>query len=232
MEDSSFHIAASNDPLQRARRVQYLRKLSGLTRKEFHVSCGISEGTMQHWENGEPPITVQGAKRLADGLAKVGIRVAVEWILTGIGSAPKNPNTKCSNFQSSDFGNAMASYDFKELTDKKSIEELLAAFKKIEVNAVEFWLDDDAMEPCFYKGGAVAASHWLLEDEIDQALAKACIIQTDKGKFLCRMLEKDRILNTYNLIAINTRSEFAQAYKNVKIIGAAPVIFYCDLKNK
>lgn len=73
---------------QIGRRLKLLRNLAGLKRTDFEEWCGVSQHTLQSWELGRNPLSVNNAMKLVAIFYLAGILTTPEWILQGTGAIP------------------------------------------------------------------------------------------------------------------------------------------------
>ena len=197
---------------ERAKRVIYLRNLTGLSRRKFQEQYGISSGTLQHWESIKPGISINGAKRLANALKPM-IHVTPEWILHGIGSQP------IREWLAEPFSGKT-----RESNEELYIREELDVFKKHHKHALEHTINDDAMEPFYCQGDIVIGSRFTGE-AINKLLNKECIVFMKSGLTLLRHLTPGKKQNTYTLRATNHKSTSTDAIlQDVELLSAAPVM--------
>lgn len=200
----------------RASRLKKLRKMTNHSRKDFASKYNISAGTLQNWETARfGGLTEKGAKIMLDALASEKIFASFEWLMYGIGESPLIQNITYSNntIQNPDYGKSK----------EEIIEKELSMFLNLNKDALQSYVEDDAMEP-FYKEGSLVAGKRRKAEDIKSLLNKVCIVVTENNEKLIRLLKPGSKDNLYNLIFLNCDTEKQVAYLNdVAVVEAAPV---------
>ncbi|MGA2655608.1 MAG: helix-turn-helix transcriptional regulator [Gammaproteobacteria bacterium] len=209
---------AAKTPLEiaRAKRVLGLRKMTGLSRREFAKRYGVAPGTLQHWEdihgNG---LTEKGAKRLIKALQTSGIYCSCEWLMQGVGPGPR--------FEHSHGTNMVLSINKEQ--ELIYIEQELTLFYQHYKEAIDCIVQDDGMWPQFKINDRVAGYRYY-HDAIAQCLNQECIVMTTTGDLLVRELRKSEVPQHYTLACSNPRTSVAKPIiYDVQLVSAAPVIW-------
>lgn len=205
--------------IARARRVLSLRKMTGLSRRQFAKRYGVAPGTLQHWEdvhgNG---LTEKGAKRLIKALQTSGIYCAFEWLMQGIGQGPRlqQPHNTDSELL----------YETQnEDNEIIYIEQELALFYQHYKEAIDCIITDDGMWPLFKINDRVAGQRYY-GAAIANCIHQECIVMTVEGDLLVRELRQSELPNHYTLACINPRTNVAKPIiYDVQLVSAAPVIW-------
>ncbi len=83
-------IEGLSSPKARGKRLKFVRKLAGLSRKQLEKKYGISANTVQSWEVAKKGgLTERGAHRILAVIQKEGINCSIEWLLYGTGAPPR-----------------------------------------------------------------------------------------------------------------------------------------------
>lgn len=198
----------------RASRLKKLRKMTGLSRKNFANKHSISEGTLQNWETARfGGLSEKGAYVVIEALQKEGIFCNFEWLMYGIGTytfpycneSIENVTTKQSN--------------------SKAVEKELQTFLSNHNDPASIIVTDDSMEPIFSKNQILAGKKRHL-NEISSAINKYCIVELNDSTKLVRFLKNGSLEETFNLISINKNTNASNPYlKDVKLNWAAPIVW-------
>ncbi len=211
----SKEIAAED--LARAKRVASLRQLTGLSRRAFADRYGVAPGTLQHWENGLPSISLQGAKRLIKALSSGGIHCGLEWLIYGIGNPPQLPHPLAMGHPHQP--RSFLSND----VEIRFIAEELALFQAHYPTSIEMVVADDGMLPAYRPGDVVAGVRHYQAD-IEKLIGQDCIVFTKASDLLLRQLRKSHIHGYYNLACINPNTTVQKpTLYDVELVSVAPV---------
>ncbi len=201
--------------IARAKRVLSLRKMTGLSRREFAKRYGVAPGTLQHWEdvhgNG---LTEKGARRLINALQSSGIYCSIEWLMQGTGRGPSTD---------SELHAIPAAYS--AATENNNIIAELNLFYQHYKEAIDCTIIDDGMSPQFKINDRVAGNRHY-GAAIAHCLYQECIVMTIEGDLLVRELRRSELPNHYTLACVNSRTSVAKPIiYDVELVSAAPVIW-------
>ncbi len=216
--------------LARARRVQLLRDMSQLSRREFAEKTGIPHSTMQHWEDGNVhSLPEKSINRLITGLAAIGIHCSFDWLLHGAGEPPLVIDKWAIT------GQVMTEEaKHSEATQKNQIKQIQAeteVFLKQHKHAVDFVVNDDAMEP-IYKKGEVVAGIRRYGKAIENLIGQDCIVLIQGGESYLRRLMAGSLAGCYHLSHINLATTARKPFfYDVKLVSAAPVVWLRRIHN-
>ncbi len=207
-----------DEDLARAKRVLSLRTMTTLSRRAFSERYGIAPGTLQHWENAVPGISIQGARRLIKALESGNIHCSLEWLMHGLGAAPRLPTPRQS-------GPLSQQGMLSDEEEAQAVAEELALFQEHYEDVIELVVADDGMLPCYQVGELVAGVRYY-EEEINQLIEEDCIVFTKSGDLLLRQLRKSTIQAHYNLVCINPKTTVEKPILyEVELVSAAPVLW-------
>lgn len=214
MPKKSINDPASS-PEIRGKRLKTLRKLADLTREDIAQHYEISSSTLRSWEDGRATgLTEQGARRIIAAFKNEGIQCSIGWLLYGKGNPPS-------------IENAVLQTPKIPLVNKKTeIMSELNYFINRHSNATYCIIQDDAMEPFFFKGDYTAGNQ-RYADAIEELVGQHCIVETKSGEKHVRLLRKGSKPNHYHLLCLNPKTtvELPTLY-NVSLVSAAPVIWW------
>ena len=140
-------------PLVKGERLRRLRNLANLSREEFCDDGSINFTTLISWEVGRfGGVSVKGAKRVIERVAREGVICTPEWLLYEIGVGPevRADYTRINKITAKNTP-ALSMRD-----EKANIIEELMLFKKLNKQAIDFIIEDDTMLPQFQIGDYVA----------------------------------------------------------------------------
>ena len=204
----------------RANRLRYLRKLVRLPRRAFDEKYDIATGTLQNWEDARyGGLTEKGAKKILIAFAKEGLHCQLEWLLYGQGEPPQEfHGHKSFPFQEKNFKKATQN-------PPTQIQKELQLFEQSHPNTVSIHIPDKAMEPILHPNDLVAGI-WKYNQDIDNAVDKVCIVQTQNQEVIVRMLKPSQTCGKYHLICSNLSHTLQYPIQyDVQIISAAPIIW-------
>jgi transcriptional regulator with XRE-family HTH domain len=193
------------------RRIKLARNMLGLSRKGFEEKFHISSHTLQAWEIDKNPLTLKGAKKLANVFTQMGLFCTDKWLLTGEGNFPILEPKQNEEPQ--------------KLTEELRILHEIDSFETINPNPVVIAITDDGMEP-LYKLGDYVAGNKKYEDEISCIIGTPCIVETAQGETFVRKLLYGKKAAVYNLACINNYSQQQPLITNVKLFYAAQIVWH------
>ena len=173
--------------------------------------------TLQNWEDvRHGGLTESGATRLIPIFQKEGVTCRLEWLLYGLGDPPPGLNMPLTSSSTS--------------PRDRFIAQVLELFRQHYPNSMDAIVPDDAMLPLLARGDMVAGVRYS-ESEISNALEQLCIVQTDEGEVLVRMVHAGDKTGVYHLSCTNSQTSAPRpAPNNVKLFSAAPLIFWIRKK--
>ncbi len=196
----------------RAQRLLYIRKeILKITRDELSRFSNISPNSLQNWEQmRNKGLTEEGAKRLVEAFKQKGVNCTVEWLMYGTGLSPSG---HC------DSGSIPQSINEDELIEKE-----LTYFKQLNGNVLSHIVSDDSMLPVLWPGDYVAGKYYE-GDTVKHAVDLPCIIETNQGNKLIRILQAGDEPNSYNLVCPNNNSYVKKFIANIEVRKAAPILW-------
>jgi hypothetical protein len=209
-------IEEPNSRKSRAERVRYLREgVLELSRAKMAKRFeGLAEGTLQTWEYGHHGgLTEKGAKLLVQAADSMGVKCTIEWLLYGIGEKPFSGNPK---FKES---------DQPRKSESEVVIEELHLLRETYPHIVDAIVNDDGMAPCFLPGDYVAGERCFGE-KILTALGKACIVQTQTGVSMVRLVKSGNSQQGYTLSCVNPSTTVREfQLEQVALFSAAPILW-------
>ena len=193
----------------------------GLTREDFREKYGISAGTLRGWEEARlTGLTEKNVERLIPVLKGESVQCSIGWLLHGEGTSPM----------------ALDKATLPKIQNPSEQNTALAAeldvFCKHHAHAVYIKIEDDGMEP-FYQQGSYVAGERLYQEGIDTAIGEHCIIETQNGEILLRMLREGTQKDKYTLQCVNLTTQLRNPILyDVDLLSAAPVIWYRRILKK
>ena len=216
-------LTSSNAKGERLRRIRHLANLS---REEFCSDGDINLATLISWEVGRfGGLSSKGAARVIARVAKEGVFCSPEWLLYEVGTGPevradfKKLHQLAGEAESDTTNNTTSS------ENEKIIEELIL-FRKLNKNAIDFIIEDDAMFPHYRVGDYVAGTKRFGE-KIKSLVTWDCIVQTNDGRIMMRNLQAGPRIKSFNLIPTNLHTKVKDSIiYDVEIVTAAPIIWH------
>ena len=197
----------------RGKRFKYARTLTGLSVKHFAMEIYVHLNTVKLWEANKFP--EKKIDTIVQHLHRLGVICSADWLLSGTGSMPYRIDKQSIN---------------KILTRppqlKEDIRNKEASFFLAQTsNRIIYQIADNSMSPTYQLGDFVGGEQYF-EDSIGKCQGKECIVQTELGDTLCRIVLKGDEKNHYHLRYLNAKAENAtKTHENVALISAAPVIW-------
>lgn len=201
-------------------RIKTARSMAGYSeRKAFCSRFGFPLATLEAWERGKNPLTLKGAKRLADILREVGIYCSEEWLREGKGISPR----PMEEFSAESEG---APHPTSALSKNLRIAKEISTFVTLNENAIVTIIRDDAMLP-FYAEGDYVGGIKLKGDSIKKAIHQKCIVELLNGKVLVRQVYEGQDPEHFMISAINLNTNVMPITEhNVEILSVSPVIWH------
>jgi transcriptional regulator with XRE-family HTH domain len=205
----------SEDKAARGERLKRLRGMANLSRNRIADEYGISADTQKNWELGRHAgLTERGATRILEALKKGGIQCSLGWLLNGTGAPPI-----ILSEQDKALGLSEQRKPYAVLPISVQI------FCEQHPNAVYMRVEDDGMEPNYFKGDYVAGERYY-QGNIQKTIGKYCIVETQMGQTLLRRIRQGDQEGLYSLQCINVITSYLPLIYNVELVSAAPVILH------
>lgn len=207
-----------SSPAERGKRIRILRNMTDLTIQEFANKHGIGASTIKYWECAKSEgLSPKGAKKLVEAMLQEGIYCTYMWLMHGVGIHPQ--------FIDARYGTSKKQVDpmHSSLDAEIAIRNEMDVFLKGSANAVTLTVFEDGMEPYYCIGDAIGGSR-LTGNDINFALGRDCIIETEDKQIICRRLVKGNELHKYTLCCVNPFTTFYPLnLYDVNILSAAPI---------
>lgn len=203
----------------RALRVQELRKMTKLSRREFSKKTGIPNATLQHWEDTEKhTFPEKSAKRLIKAMLALGIHCSYQWLIYGKGHPPEfissSPTITSTNL----------THQAIESMDQQILLEI-ELFLRQSKDSTTFIVPDNSMEPRFVTGEIVGGI-WQYGKNIQKLVGFECIVLVEGADVQLRTLLKGDIEGCFHLAHTNPKTTALKPFLyNVELVSAAPVIW-------
>lgn len=197
----------------RANRLKRLRRMTGMSRKDFSTRYHISQGTLQNWETGRfGGLTEKGARVILRAFRQEKIYCGFEWLMYGVGEDPiiyKEVNQSQA-----------VSSSRRISTEEQDIEFMTQLHKDV----VTSYIDDDSMAPLYTRGCYVMGYKVEGRDMVSLS-NKVCIVQAFDRRKMVRQLRigKDRF--SFNLHALNGQESQKPVMYNMELMFAAAVMW-------
>lgn len=213
---------------ERANRLKFLRKLAGLSMKEFAQYCNLGLTTVNYWEQAYSSITERGAKKVCKAMREEGIECSTLWLMTGYGEQPKiTDSSKLSKLNYKKIESLP-----KQINEQRSdypvenidIKEELSLFKKNYPEHLIYLIDNESMKPLYAPGDLVAGKK-LTEKNMELAHGADCIVELAEKRLLIRRVKIAQAANCFDLYVINADSSLDfPPLRNIKVLSLAPII--------
>lgn len=196
----------------RAKRIRYLREeIVNLSREKFGEKHNISRHSLQNWEDLRyGGLTENSAYILLQAFRAEGIDCDIDWLLYGEGIDPTAKKV-CRDT------------NYTNMSDEAILTEELQLFYKLHPNAVDALIIDDAMQPYLSPRDRVAGER-LFNNDLAKAVGLICIVQTQSGDSLVRLVQQGAATNHYSLVCSNPTLN-QPTIENTKLFSAAPIIW-------
>lgn len=207
--------------IERGERLRVLRKTLRMTIVEFANLCECGESTIRQWEQGRASgLTEKGAMRIYRSLESTDISCDVEWLLEGIHQPPHAKHVAPPS-STTTYYSAPSLMAEKSANEAQNIKQEIDYFNQLAIEPLIMRVQDDAMEPYFFKGDYVAGK-CLYGEEIEKLVGQVCVAQTTDGLLLLRLLHSTST-NKYRLTALNLNTIADFLVLETELIGAALV---------
>ncbi len=219
-DDSKFNVLKK----ARGKRSRSLREALRYSRRaitEKYASLGLMENTLQGWEEGRyGGLTDNGAQMLSEAYQSEGLDCRPEWLLYASGQDP------LENVIIPPLAARQKRADSVSKEQQLAITEELCLFQSHQDNVVDAIINDDSMLPLLWPGDHVAGTRYFGAD-IQKAVSMPCIVQTEAGEILVRLVETGEQKDHYTLTCPNLKSTVKQPkLKDVKLFSAAPILWF------
>ena len=152
MTETIINHASSKE--NRAKRLRILRKMCGLTRKDFSSKYAISASNFQNWEGPRyGGLTESAAIKFIDCIRREGIKCTLEWLMFGSGPAPI---IMPSAFDIDSIPQHIELPQHEHAGIPEPVQKELNQFCHNHPNALALQIHDDSMSPYFQKGEILA----------------------------------------------------------------------------
>ena len=212
-------------PDVRGKRLKSLRQMAGFTREKFANNYAIPAGTLQGWECGRfGGLTESGAKRFIKAIREAGIQCSQDWLLFGIGPAPR-PTEKLYL----DDETVSASKIVEGIYEPNIVAEL-EVFRHHYPDAAYTIVKDAMMLPRFVERECVAGIR-RVGDTIATASGFDCIVELQNGNTLVRQVQVAQESEQINLVA-TAQSSANSVVSLGDVISVAPIIWQRRMDTK
>jgi len=206
-------------PDVRGKRLKSLRQMAGFTRDRFAKNFAIPAGTLQGWECGRfGGLTESGAKRFIKAIREAGIQCSQDWLLFGVGPAPRPTDKLYLDDIVSNPANKMV----EGIYDPNILAEL-EVFRHHYPEAIYAVIKDESMMPRFVQRECVAGVRRTGE-EILMVSGFDCIVELQDGGKLVRQIHVDQQPERCSLVALSDSSASSMVSLD-EIVCVAPVIW-------
>ena len=206
----------------RAMRLKILRKMSGLTCKDFTDKYNISFSNFQNWEGPRfGGLTEKGAKKILDICKLEGVEATLQWLMHGIEPGP----TITENLYTTD--KQLKTYaEASFLTENHMITSELALFEhNCKGQILSLVVTYNTMAP-IYKIDDLLAGKRFFGKEIVNFLGSDCIIELQDNILVAGTLTSGSSEDLFTIIHNNQDSgKNDPALQNITILSAAPILF-------
>jgi transcriptional regulator with XRE-family HTH domain len=203
---------------ERGLRLRHLRKMLKLTISDFANLCECGDSTIRQWEQGKASgLSRKGAIKICEKL-KATLICDIEWLLEGLHAPPRlsqPPQTTTLLPIPQHF------LIQKSLDEEKNIQWEMDYFNQLAIDPLVIRIQDNAMEPYFFKGDYIAGSR-LYGNAIKQLVGKYAIVKTVSGLQLLRYINSF-IGEKFHLTALNLNANTKFLTLETELISAALV---------
>lgn len=204
----------------RGEHVRMVRSMTGLTIIGFAKELGVSRGSIIGWEQGKSGgLTEKGAEKIVALAKNHNILCTSIWLLHGIGNQP--------TFKTNSIAEPKATYIVNKPNSNlpETVTQEVKLFESNYDNAVTHRVEDDCMQP-FFTTGDIVGGIKLFGSDINNALGKHCIIETESNEIFIRKLTQASSTDVYNLISTNLDTPAPNSILiNATVISVAPIVW-------
>lgn len=207
------HFLKNNNFDSLGKRIQFIRRMAGLSRKSFQEIYHININTLQAWESDRISPRQKSTDSLIEIFERLNIACSREWLLTGKGEMPFIVDS-----------GELAKMPLPIMPDESFLREI-DAFKALNPNTIVISVVDSSCKPIYEIGdyvGGIKKSHTNCE----KSLGQVCIIGLLDNSILIRKLLKSQN-NKFTLIPANPNI-FSDDYiqYNIDIDFAAEITWH------
>jgi hypothetical protein len=212
-----------SDSVLSGKRLERVRRMTGLDRTDLYAKYGISAGTLRSWESARHPgLTEKGARKMLKVFEAEGIQCSLAWLLDGTGHPP-------SVLEQSFIKDGLIPHrNNTQIEEAETIAftQELAVFHKHHPHGIDLQIPDDSMAPIYLTGDYVAGERQF-HDAIRSVIGQTCIVETQMGKILLRSLREGTKKDHYTLQCLNLSSTHGTpTLYDVELVSAAPVVWH------
>lgn len=183
----------------------------------------FSLGALHGWEIGRfTGLTEAGARELSKTFQGEGVDCHPEWLLYGVGPDPLQDFQFIDLYKQQNMTEALKN---QPLTPQNLIDTQLNLFRQFYDNAIDTIIPDNGLAPAYQQGDYVAGERYFGAD-IHQAINMPCIVQTDMGATLVRVIRQGDKPGLYHLECTEPSAK-QQEQNNVCLHSAAPILWMC-----
>lgn len=202
----------------RGERLMRLRGMTNLSRADIAEKYGISADTLKNWELGRATgLTEKGARRVLTAFKQAGVQCSVGWLLAGNGLPPVLLNQHAD--------------DLPQISQTEDNYAVIPAeiqfFCEHYAHAFYAEVTDQGMEPFYYKGDYVAGQRYYQPQDIEKCVGQHCIVETEKGEVLLRLIREKIKDGHYSLQCLNMQlTAPTRLIDDVEVASATPVMLH------
>ncbi len=204
----------------RGRRLEQVRVLARLSVSEAAEITQVAAVTYKDWEQGKHPMPERRIRFLLSALRLEGLDCSIEWITEGVGYGPD----KIERFKVSE---PRVEYirTVGHCGETEQIEKELEVFYQGYSDAIDLTIEDDGMVPV-YQVGDVVAGVKLYGKEIKQAFGVPCIVTTQYGARILRVVQEGQGEGNYTLLCLNMSTKQKTILHETNVVNVAPVLWH------
>jgi transcriptional regulator with XRE-family HTH domain len=204
-------------------RLKYIREnLLKLSRAEVAKKYGLSVDTLAAWENEKISLTDKGLDRCIKIFNSENLIVSRAWMLSGEGVHP-NFTFELNRY----FKNLSFEKNDHTVNDAILLAKEIEFFRSLSSDSITVLVSTGDMLPLYAQGDYVGG-RFVFGNQIENCIAKDCIVYTKEGDLFIRRLAKNKNYKTFNLVCINPEwgGNPEPVIFDVEIEKAAPIIWH------
>ena len=212
-----------SEPLAKAKgkRLKQVMKLARFDRKLGAEIAGVSFHTYKGWEVGKHGgLPEKKAQKLLTAITIEGVACSLEWLMHGIGDAPKRVRGYQIKEASAEYQNSVAKKPAKK-TEDEHIKLELDLFRESYPSTLYTCVADDGLAPTYLPGDLVAGEK-IASRNYKKAIGLPCIVQTNTDEILLRRLQYGTIKGRYTLACSNPDTKQKFAINDIELVAVAP----------
>jgi len=207
----------------RAKRLNLIIKMSGLSHAAFGRKHNIAHGNFQNWcVPRYSGLSEGGAEKCLYGCKMEGIEATLEWLMYGVEPGPIITERFYNKGGKVHLPPKTATTKDSEIT--AITREILLFRQNYDQQVLEMMIHDNDMEP-HYKMGEYVAGKSFGDEDIANLINQDCIVQLDDGTLILRNLKTGSADNLFNLVCTNIHTTNKPVIYDAKITLAAPVMW-------